>query len=118
MLIKQDTYNKTPSQTYGSLVKPLACVSTHISANDFPNKWLSERSFRSPKRPGVKRQEDGWLEIVRKPTIGTSTSASFHSSSIRGRFFSIVCNLGGESRLGLDGPASLDCQYVMVKPRE
>ena len=29
-------YSKTPSQTYESLVKPLACVSAYSSANAFP----------------------------------------------------------------------------------
>ena len=57
--LKRDTYNKTPSQTYKSLIKPLACVSTYSSANAFPIRWLSERSSRSPEEPWVKSQENG-----------------------------------------------------------
>ena len=58
----------------------------------------------------MKRQEDGWLDIIRKPILITSTSASFHQSSIRGQSLLIVRNPGEESRLGLDGPTNLDYQ--------
>ena len=103
-------YSKTPSQTYKSLIKLLACVSSYSSGNAFAIKWLSDRSSRSLEGPWVKRQEDGWLDVVREPTLRTSISASFHWSSIRGQSFSIVRNPGGESKLGLDSPAGLDCQ--------
>ena len=103
-------HSKTPSHTYENLIKPLACVSTHSSANAFPIWWLSERSFWSPERPWVKRQEDGWLDAVREPIFRTSTSTSFYWSSIGGRSLSIVRNPEGKSRLGLDSPTGLDCQ--------
>ena len=95
---------------YESLIKLLACVSTHGSSNVFPIQWLIERNLWSPKGPWVKRQEDGWLDAIRKPTLKTSTSASFHQSFIGGQSLSIVSNLNtGKSRLGVDGLASLDC---------
>ena len=109
-LARASAYGKTPSQTYESLIKLLACISTHSSANAFPIRWLSERSSWSPEGPWVKRQEDAWLDAVREPIFSTSTSAFFHWSSIRGRSLSIVRDFGGESRLGLDGPAGLNCQ--------
>ena len=58
----------------------------------------------------MKRQEDGWLDAVREPTLRTSTSASVYWSSIGGRSLSIVRDPRGEFKLGLDGPTGLDCQ--------
>ena len=59
----------------------------------------------------MKRQEDGWLDTVKELTLRKSTLASFHQSSIGDRFLLIVSNLNRrKSRLGLDGPAGLDCQ--------
>ena len=58
----------------------------------------------------MKRQEDDWLDAVREPTLRMSTSASFHQSSIGDQSLSIVRDPGKESRLGLDGPVSLDCR--------
>ena len=95
---------------YESLIKPLTCVSTYSSANAFPIRWLSEKSFWSTEGPWVKRQEDGWLDAVRKPIPRMSTSAFFYQSSIGGRSLLIVSNLNGrESRLGLDSLAGLNC---------
>ena len=108
--VKRDTYNKTPSQSYESLIKPLTCVSTHSSTNAFPIPRLSEKRSRLPEGPWVKWQEDGWLNAVSEPTLRTSISTSFHWSSIGGQSLLIVRNPGGESRLGLDGSASLDCR--------
>ena len=52
-------HSKTPSHTYKSLIKPLAYVLTHSSANAFPIQYSSERSPQSPEGPWVKRQKDG-----------------------------------------------------------
>ena len=105
------TRSKTSSQTYESLIKPLACVSTHSRANAFPIWWLNERSSQSPEGPWVKWKKDGWLDVVKELILKTSTLASFYWSSIGGRFLLIISNLkGGKSRLGLDGSAGLNCQ--------
>ena len=59
----------------------------------------------------MKQQKDGWLDAVRELILRTSTLASFHRFSIRDSSFLIVSDLnGGESRLGLNYPAGLDCQ--------
>ena len=36
---------------YKNLIKPLAYILTHSSANAFPIWWLSEKSFWSPEEP-------------------------------------------------------------------
>ena len=95
---------------YKSLIKPLACVSAHSSANAFPIRWLSEKSSPLPEKTWVKQQKDGWLDAVRKHTLRTSTSASFHWSSIANRSFSIVHDPEEKSRLGLDSSSSFDYQ--------
>ena len=111
VLLAYQLIAKLNFKPYESLIKPLACVSTHSSANAFQIRSLSERSSWSPERPWVKRQEDGWLHAVRESTFRMSTWASFHQFSIGGRSFLIVSNLNKrESRLGLDGLAGLDCQ--------
>ena len=104
-------YSKTLSQTYESLIKFLAYVSTHSSANAFPIRWLSEKSSWSSEELCMKWQEDSWLVAVREPTFRTSTSAFFHQSSIGDQSLLIISDLNRrESRLGLDGPADLDCR--------
>ena len=102
--------SKTLSQTYESLIKLFACVSTPSNANAFLIRCFSERSSWSLEGPWVKRQEDGWLDAVREPIFRMSTSVSFYWSFIGGQSLLIVRNLGGESKLGLDGLASLDYQ--------
>ena len=58
----------------------------------------------------MKRQEDGWLDAVKKSTFRKSILVSFYQSSIRDQFLSFVHNLGEESRLGQDSSANLDCR--------
>ena len=102
---------KLQLKLYKSLIKSLAYVSTHSSANAFAIRWLSERSSWLPEGLWVKQQEDGWLDAVREPTFSTSKSAFFYQSFIRDRSFLIVSNLNRrEFRLGLDGSTGLDCQ--------
>ena len=69
---------------YESLIKPLDWVSTHSNTNAFPIRWLSEESSRLPEGPWVKRQEDGWLDAVREPTLKISILAFFYWFSIKG----------------------------------
>ena len=38
-------------KSYKSLIKLLACVSTHSNANVFLIRWLSEKSFQSLEGP-------------------------------------------------------------------
>ena len=101
--------SKTSSQTYKSLVKLFACISAYSSANVFPLQY-NKNPFSPPKGSWIKWQKDDWLDAVREPTIRILKLASFHWSSIGSWSFLIMCNLGGESRLGLDGPTDHDCQ--------
>ena len=109
VLLAHQLIAKLHLKPYKSLIKPLACISIHSSANVFPIRWMSERSFQLPEGLWVKRQEDGWLDKVKEPTLRMLTSASFHQSSIGSQSFLIISNLNeGEFRLGLDSPANLE----------
>ena len=101
---------------YKNLINPLACISTYSSGNVFPIWYLSEKSSWSREGPWVKRQKNGWLDAVKKPTLKTLTSAFFHQSSIEDRSFSIMRDLGQESRLGLDNSAlTIDLMNGKIK---
>ena len=100
---------ETPSQIYESLIKPLACaISSYQCQCLSASNGVAKVNPRHRGEPWVKRQEDGWLDAVREPTLRTSISASFHWSSIGDRSLLIVRNPREESRLGLDRPAGLD----------
>ena len=95
----KSAYSKLYLKPYKSVIKSLACVSAHSSANTFPIWWLSEKNSWSTEGPWVKQQEDGWLNAVRKLIFRTSTSASFYQSFIGDWSLSIVRNLEEKSRL-------------------
>ena len=110
VLLAHQLIAKLHLKIYKSLIKPLACVSAHISANAFPIWWLSKINSRSPKALSVKRQKDGWLDTIKEPTLRTSILASFYQSSIADWFLLILRDPEKKFRLGLDSHANLDCR--------
>ena len=51
MLLAHQLIAKLHLKVYESLIKPLACLLAHPSANTFPIWWLSEKNSQSLEGP-------------------------------------------------------------------